>query len=51
MAVEFGAVVGEGGEVGLGCAAANSVVGCGPRWREPGSVRGSDYGREERDDR
>ena len=36
MAVKTGAVFGEGGEVGLGTATADSVVGCGP-WRgEPG---------------
>ncbi len=41
--METGAVVREGGEVGLGSAAADSVVGCGPGWGEPGSggdVRG-----------
>lgn len=38
MAVETGAVAGEGGEVGLGSAAAEAVVGCGPGWGEPGSV-------------
>ena len=38
--METGAVVGEGGEVGLGRAAADSVVRCSPGWGEPGSVRG-----------
>ena len=37
MAVETGAVAREGGEVGLGSAAAEAVVGCGPGWGEPGS--------------
>lgn len=41
------AVVRESGEVGVGGAAADSVVGCSPGWREPGSVTGLDCGREE----
>lgn len=40
MAMKKGALVREGGEVGLGSAAADSVVGRSPGWREPGSVEG-----------
>ena len=40
--MEAGAVVGQGGEVGLGSAAADPVVGCGPGWGEPGSGTESD---------
>ncbi len=45
--MEAGAVVREGGEVGLGSAAAEAVVGCGPGWGEEGSeigVRGWEGG-------
>lgn len=35
--MEAGGVVGEGGEVGLGSAAADAVVGRGPGWGEKGS--------------
>lgn len=38
--MEAGAVVREGGEVGLGSAAADAVVGCGPGWGEEGSETG-----------
>ena len=47
MTVKKGALVREGGEVGLGSAAADSVVGRSPGWGEPGSVRELEYWREE----
>lgn len=38
MSVEAGPVVGKSGEVGVGGAAADAVVGCRPRWRGEGSI-------------